>query len=131
MVWGVNFGYNNVTNAVNMAKAIVNAFASSDVIDSGVVLERIEVGTSYALRVPAFLPFMIYVQGTRLTCTEAMASVKRGTGLSRTMCLTGNLSLVLSWKQQGFTAGTGLSPSKERPFHRRHSPLGRSSHLVS
>ena len=45
MVWGVNLGYNNVTNAVNMAKAIVNAFISPEVIDSGVVLERIEVGT--------------------------------------------------------------------------------------
>ncbi|KZT63900.1 glycoside hydrolase family 79 protein [Daedalea quercina L-15889] len=44
MVWGVNFGYNNITNAVNMAKAIVNAFLSPDVIESGVILERIEVG---------------------------------------------------------------------------------------
>ncbi|KZT74569.1 glycoside hydrolase family 79 protein [Daedalea quercina L-15889] len=44
MVWGVNLGLNNATNAVNMAKAIVNAFASPDVIESGVILERIEVG---------------------------------------------------------------------------------------
>ncbi|TFY67602.1 hypothetical protein EVJ58_g1519 [Rhodofomes roseus] len=44
MVWGVNLGYNNVTNAVNMANAIIKAFDSQDVIDSGVVLERIEVG---------------------------------------------------------------------------------------
>ena len=44
MVWGVNLGFNNVTNAVNMAKAILNAFISPEVIESGVVLERIEVG---------------------------------------------------------------------------------------
>ncbi|PCH41758.1 glycoside hydrolase family 79 protein [Wolfiporia cocos MD-104 SS10] len=44
MVWGVNLGYNNVTNAVNMAKAIFRAFSQPSVIDSGVILERIEVG---------------------------------------------------------------------------------------
>ncbi|KAH9928926.1 glycoside hydrolase family 79 protein [Fomitopsis serialis] len=44
MVWGVNLGFNNATNAVNMVKAIINAFASPDVIESGVILERIEVG---------------------------------------------------------------------------------------
>ena len=47
MVWGVNLGFNNVTNAVNMAKAIVSAFISPEVISSGVVLERIEVGASH------------------------------------------------------------------------------------
>lgn len=49
MVWGVNLGFNNVTNAVNMAKAIVNAFLSPEVINSGVVLERIEVGRCHRL----------------------------------------------------------------------------------
>ncbi|KAI0915487.1 hypothetical protein AcV5_003693 [Taiwanofungus camphoratus] len=44
MVWGVNLGFNNVTNAVNMAKAIVRAFSLPSVKNSGVVLERIEVG---------------------------------------------------------------------------------------
>ena len=44
MVWGVNFGADNATNAVNMAKAIGRAFASEDVVSSGVVLDRIEVG---------------------------------------------------------------------------------------
>ncbi|OBZ65454.1 Beta-glucuronidase [Grifola frondosa] len=44
MVWGVNLGLDNVTNAVNMAKAIVGAFASAAVRASGVVLDRIEVG---------------------------------------------------------------------------------------
>ncbi|KAH9887651.1 glycoside hydrolase family 79 protein [Cubamyces lactineus] len=44
MTWGVNLGADNVTNAVNMAKAIVGAFRSWTVQASGVVLERIEVG---------------------------------------------------------------------------------------
>ncbi|OJT07649.1 Beta-glucuronidase [Trametes pubescens] len=44
MTWGVNLGADNVTNAVNMAKAIVGAFRSGAVKASGVVLERIEVG---------------------------------------------------------------------------------------
>ena len=44
MVWGVNFGFNNVTNAVNIAKAIAGAFKSPEVVESGVILERLEVG---------------------------------------------------------------------------------------
>ncbi|KZT13293.1 glycoside hydrolase family 79 protein [Laetiporus sulphureus 93-53] len=44
MIWGVNLGFNNITNARNMAKAIVAAFSSPSVIESGVILERIEVG---------------------------------------------------------------------------------------
>lgn len=52
MVWGVNLGFNNVTNAVNMAKAILNAFISPEVIESGVVLERIEVGACHRLVFP-------------------------------------------------------------------------------
>ncbi|KAJ2994493.1 hypothetical protein NUW54_g7543 [Trametes sanguinea] len=44
MVWGVNLGADNVTNAVNMAKAIVGAFRTLAVQLSGVVLDRIEVG---------------------------------------------------------------------------------------
>ena len=44
MVWGVNFGADNATNAVNMAKSILKAFASSAVKAAGVVLDRIEVG---------------------------------------------------------------------------------------
>ncbi|KAI0831387.1 glycoside hydrolase family 79 protein [Trametes gibbosa] len=44
MTWGVNLGANNVTNAVNMAKAIAGAFRSSLVKASGVILQRIEVG---------------------------------------------------------------------------------------
>ncbi|KAH9949137.1 glycoside hydrolase family 79 protein [Amylocystis lapponica] len=44
MVWGVNLGFNNVTNAVNMVKAICRAFSLPSVQNSGVVLDRIEVG---------------------------------------------------------------------------------------
>ncbi|CCM03869.1 uncharacterized protein FIBRA_06020 [Fibroporia radiculosa] len=44
MIWGINLGYNNITNAVNMAKAIFNAFSLPSVTSSGVILERIEVG---------------------------------------------------------------------------------------
>ncbi|EMD41170.1 glycoside hydrolase family 79 protein [Gelatoporia subvermispora B] len=44
MVWGINFGLDNVTNAVNMANAIVGAFRTSAVRNSGVILQRLEVG---------------------------------------------------------------------------------------
>ncbi|KAI0666081.1 glycoside hydrolase family 79 protein [Trametes maxima] len=44
MTWGVNLGADNITNAVNMAKAIVGAFRSGIVKASGVVLDRIEIG---------------------------------------------------------------------------------------
>ena len=44
MVWGVNLGFNNVTNAVNMAKAIVRAFRTNAVKASGVILDLLEVG---------------------------------------------------------------------------------------
>lgn len=44
MVWGVNLGANNSTNAVNMAKAIARSFGSPAVNASGIVLDRIEVG---------------------------------------------------------------------------------------
>ena len=44
MVWGVNLGANNVSNAVNMAKAIVRSFDTPGVKDSGIVLDRIEIG---------------------------------------------------------------------------------------
>ena len=44
MVWGVNFGADNATNAVNMAKSIIKAFSDDDVKASGVVLDLIEVG---------------------------------------------------------------------------------------
>ncbi|OCH91400.1 glycoside hydrolase family 79 protein [Obba rivulosa] len=44
MIWGVNLGLDNATNAVNMAKAIVDAFGTQEVQNSGVSLLRIEVG---------------------------------------------------------------------------------------
>lgn len=44
MTWGVNFGADNVTNAVNMAKTIMRAFDSSAVKSSGVILDLIEIG---------------------------------------------------------------------------------------
>ncbi|KAI0751852.1 glycoside hydrolase family 79 protein [Daedaleopsis nitida] len=44
MVWGVNLGGNNVTNAVNMAKAIIRSFDTPGVKESGIVLDRMEVG---------------------------------------------------------------------------------------
>ncbi len=44
MTWGVNFGADNVTNAVNMVKSIIKAFKTPSVTSSGVVLDLIEVG---------------------------------------------------------------------------------------
>lgn len=44
MTCGVNFGANNVTNAVNIAKPIVKAFYTQVVKNSRVKLDIIEVG---------------------------------------------------------------------------------------
>ncbi|EKM58753.1 glycoside hydrolase family 79 protein [Phanerochaete carnosa HHB-10118-sp] len=44
MTWGVNLGLDNATNALNMANAILNAFLTSVVQESGVVLDLIEIG---------------------------------------------------------------------------------------
>lgn len=44
VTWGVNLGLNNITNAVNEAKSITAAFASSSIKNSGIVLDAIEIG---------------------------------------------------------------------------------------
>ena len=44
MTWGVNLGADNITNAVNMAKAIIKAFKSEAVQQCGVQLDLIEIG---------------------------------------------------------------------------------------
>lgn len=44
MTWGVNFGLDNVTNAVNMAKSIIKAFGSAAVKQAQVTLDLMEVG---------------------------------------------------------------------------------------
>ncbi|KAF9644536.1 glycoside hydrolase family 79 protein [Thelephora ganbajun] len=45
MTWGLNLGYSNVTNAVNMAQSIFRAFSSaSETTRNGVVLDLIELG---------------------------------------------------------------------------------------
>ena len=43
-IWGINFAADNVTNAVNMAKAIFRAFDDDAVRSAGVVLDRLEIG---------------------------------------------------------------------------------------
>lgn len=55
MTWGVNFGANNVTNAINMAKSIVKAFDTEAVKKSQVKLGMIEVGEFYR-NSPQFFP---------------------------------------------------------------------------
>lgn len=45
MTWGVNFGANNVANAVNMAKAIAKQFVPGGAAHAaGVLLDMIEIG---------------------------------------------------------------------------------------
>ena len=44
VTWGINFGADNATNAVNMAKAVVSAFSTDSVKASGVVLDHLEIG---------------------------------------------------------------------------------------
>lgn len=45
MTWGINLGLDNATNALNMANAILNAFLTSAVKASGVILDLIEIGS--------------------------------------------------------------------------------------
>lgn len=44
MIWGVNFGQNNVTAAFLEAQSIKNAFQSAEVKSAGVTLEFVEIG---------------------------------------------------------------------------------------
>jgi len=47
MTWGLNFAYDNATNAVNMAQSIFRAFSpGSETTKNGVVLDFIELGMS-------------------------------------------------------------------------------------
>ena len=51
MTWGLNFAYDNDTNAVNMAQSIFRAFSpTSEATRNGVVLGLIELGV-YVVRV--------------------------------------------------------------------------------
>lgn len=44
VVWGVNFGAKNITAANLEARAIVEAFATPDVKDQGIILDAVEIG---------------------------------------------------------------------------------------
>ena len=44
MIWGVNFGQANITNAVLEAQAMLKAFSSPAVKGAGITLELIEIG---------------------------------------------------------------------------------------
>lgn len=45
MIWGVNFGLNNITNAVAEAQAIRKAFLpGGPAFDAGIILDAIEIG---------------------------------------------------------------------------------------
>jgi len=47
MTWGLNFAFDNATNAVNMAESIFRAFSPvSETTKNGVVLDLIELGMS-------------------------------------------------------------------------------------
>ena len=102
MTWGINFGADNVTNAVNMVKSIIKAFTTPAVIDSGVVLERIEIGNEADLysnnglrpsnySVNAYVPDWISVAGP----------VAEAAGITSN---TGSVTLQgASFANQGFT----------------------------
>jgi hypothetical protein len=44
IIWGVNFGQNNLTAAFLETTAIANAFTSTTFRDAGITLEAIEIG---------------------------------------------------------------------------------------
>jgi hypothetical protein len=44
MIWGLNLGANNLTDAYLMAKSIFKAFSSSEVKSKGITLQFVELG---------------------------------------------------------------------------------------
>ena len=86
MIWGVNLGLNNVTNAVNMAKSIVKAFGTSEVQSANIHLDLIEVGQSAFLFVSEYtlMPTCFFMQAMKLICTRTMACVHQ-TSLRKNM----------------------------------------------
>lgn len=131
MVWGVNLGYNNITNAVNMAKAIMRAFSLPSVQSSGVILERIEVGQyrhSHARTVNIFLTAS---QETRRTYTAAMDCAPRTTGRWRFTYLIGNLWPTRSSRPWESPTTTAPSLSREQRSHHKSSLHERFSHWAS
>jgi len=64
MTWGLNFAYDNATNAVDMALSIFRAFSpASETSKNGVVLDLIELGMSSELFASADLTHWLYVTG--------------------------------------------------------------------
>jgi len=56
MTWGLNFGYDNVTNAVNTARSIFQAFSPmSETTKNGVTLDFVEFGMPSEPFVPTIL----------------------------------------------------------------------------
>jgi hypothetical protein len=45
MTWGLNLGYDDIQNAINMAQSIMRAFRTDgEVVKNGVVLDFLELG---------------------------------------------------------------------------------------
>jgi hypothetical protein len=45
MTWGLNLGYDNIQNAINMAQSIMRAFSTDgEVVKNGVFLDFLELG---------------------------------------------------------------------------------------
>ena len=56
MTWGLNFGYDNVTNAVDMTQSIFRTFSpTSETTKNGVTLDFIELGMPSEPFVPTTL----------------------------------------------------------------------------
>ncbi|KAI0659696.1 hypothetical protein C8Q70DRAFT_88442 [Cubamyces menziesii] len=84
MIWGINFGADNATNAANIAGAIVRAFDTPVVRASGVALHRLEVGNEpdiynfTGLRSGDWTPEMYVDQWTTNAGAVAQAADIRG-----------------------------------------------------
>lgn len=103
MTWGVNLGADNVTNAVNMVKSIIKAFQTSSVINSGVVLDLIEVGNEADLYKNNGLRPSNWTVNQYVSDWEAVAGpVAQAAGITSR---TGSVSL-----QGAAFAGQGFTP---------------------
>ena len=102
MTWGINFGANNATNAVNMAKSVFRAFQNAAVIASGVVLDRLEVGNEADLYLSNGLRTGTWTVNTYVSDWESIAGpVVEAVGITNA---TGPVTLQgASFANQGFT----------------------------
>lgn len=118
MTWGVNFGLDDVTNAVNMAKSIVKAFGTPEMKAANVYLDFLELGQSQRTSPPHCLTEL---QAMKQTCTKTTAYA-RPIGPRRSMWSSTSPSIVANPRTERFLrswvsiAGPLVDAAPDVPF---------------